>query len=103
MDSRDLFNTSKRLIHKVNWEYEYYHIGQSPNKDVKTLVRLISDYFQTTKVHLILDRQNSRTISLTELELLLQTLDDNYVLWNEHFISSIDHKSIGVYRKGRII
>ncbi|KXX66563.1 hypothetical protein [Flammeovirga sp. SJP92] len=102
MEAKDLFSISKRLFYKVKWEGEYFHIGQLPHKDIDTLMHTISNYFQSDSVHLILDRQHSKTISLTALHSFLQTSDENFVLWDEHFNSSIDYHSIGVFRKGRI-
>ncbi|ANQ49476.1 hypothetical protein MY04_2102 [Flammeovirga sp. MY04] len=102
MESRDLFNTSKRLLYKVDWENEYFHIGQPPTINMKSFLKTISNYFESKKIHLILDRQNSRSIPIIDLEQCLTSLDFNYLLWEENFSFVIEYNSIGVFRKGRV-
>ncbi|NME68585.1 hypothetical protein [Flammeovirga aprica] len=85
MNARELFNISKALLSKVEWERQYFHVGQIPDKDIKTLITVIANHLNTKKIHLILDRQKSRTLSINELEVYFKDNDEECIVWDEHF------------------
>jgi hypothetical protein len=111
MDSRNIFESNKTFINKVQWDKtgidpksEYFTYDLNNEKSMLDLNKVIEQFFISDVIHVSTVRKESFSTQKTELlEKIINLFGkEDFSIWNENFKKVIEFRKMGVYRKGII-
>jgi hypothetical protein len=102
MDSRQLYSAAEHLSTVITWNNDWIHFGTGTEVKYELVVSKISEYLGEEPFQIVLQRENSASISLAETRNIIQNLlgTTNFQLWNNTMNRAIQFRVMGVMMTG---